>query len=121
MAFLTSKGHHGKLHYEAVQLLTELIVKLRYHIALVHVQHVMSPAKGYICCATSGREIMDVWTKVTVRVVEGYKFLAPKVSYIINHENNTFYSSGRGERKKKRKKKKRKKVYKTQSYHGISL
>jgi hypothetical protein len=43
-----------------------LTVKLRYHIALVHVQHVMSPAKGYICCVTSSREIMDVWTTVTV-------------------------------------------------------
>lgn len=64
----------------------------------------MSPAKGYVCCATSGREIMDVWTTVTVWVLEGYKFLAPKVNYIINHENNTLYSSGRGERKKERKK-----------------
>jgi len=76
---------------------------------LVHVQHVMPPAKGYICCVTSSREIMDVWTTVTVWVSEGYKFLAPKVSYIINHKNNTLYSSGRGERKKKKKKRRQKK------------
>jgi len=117
MASLTLNGRHRKWHLEAVQLLTELTVKLRYHIALVHVQHVMSPAIGYICCLTSGREIMDVWTTVTVWVLEGYKFLAPKVSYILNHENNTLYSSDRRGRQKKN----LKKVYKMQSHHGISL
>lgn len=87
-----------------------LNVKLRYHIALVHV-HVMSPAKSYIRCVTSSREIMDVWTTVTVWVSEGYEFLAPKVSYIINHENNTLYSSGREERKKWKKKKRKERKF----------
>jgi len=79
----------------------------------------MLPAKGYICCVTSGREIIDVWTILTVRVLEGYKFLAPKVSYNSLMKITPFIAlSGRKERKKK---KKGKKVYKMQSHQGISL